>query len=445
MSEPADLGVCAASAALADRTVSARALTLSCLARIGGTRGRALNAFIHVAENSALAQAQASDRRGAAGCPLSALDGVPIAIKDNIDVLGMPTTNGLGTSWMPSADAPVVRRLRDLGMTILGKLNMHEAALGATNDNPHHGRCMHPAFPGFTPGGSSGGSASAVAGGLCPVALGTDTMGSVRLPAAYCGIVGFKPSQAYWPIGGVMPLAFGLDTIGPLARSVADIALLLGEQLDEPFAGDLRFARLGNMDDVMTEPECRAAFHTALSQLAAHGIVAGAVRVPHYDPSLARRAGFIVSEVDAAAVHARLLATSPQGFSAAFLAMLRYGERVTPERYQAERRKIEQTAARFQALFDRVDIVVTLTAPQRAFAFTDPVPDNQADFTAIANFAGCPAISLPLPTPPGERSVGLQLVAAPGRDRMLLRIAAQFEAIFVSVADRSPWNSSRFG
>ena len=133
-------------------------------------------------------------------------------------------------------------------------------------------------------------------------------------------------------------------------------------------------------------------------------------------------------------MHARLLATSPRAFSAAFLAMLRYGEKVTPERYQAERRRIEQTAAGFLELFDRVDIVLTLTAPQRAFAFTDPVPVNQADFTAIANFAGCPAISLPLPTPPGERTVGLQLIGAPGWDLVLLRVAAQFETIFVSAA-----------
>jgi len=432
MSKPADLDVCAASAALANMTISARVLALSCLARIGGTRGQALNAFIHVAENSTLAQAEASDRRRAAGRPLSTLDGVPIAIKDNIDVLGMPTTNGLGISWIADADAPVVRRLREMGMTILGKLNMHEAALGATNDNPHHGRCMHPAFPGFTPGGSSGGSAAAVAGGLCPAALGTDTMGSVRLPAAYCGIVGFKPSQTYWPVSGVMALAFGLDTIGPLARSVADIALLLGEPLDEPVAGDLRFARLGNADDVATEPECRAAFDAALSQMTARGIVAGIARVPHYDPALARRAGFIVSEVDAAAVHAQLMATAPHAFSASFLAMLRYGEGVTPERYQAERRRIEQTAVRFLELFERADIVITLTAPQRAFAFTDPVPRNQADLTAIANFAGCPAISLPLPVPPGERPVGMQLIAAPGQDRLLLRVGALVETIFIS-------------
>ena len=220
-------------------------------------RGRALNAFIHVAGDFASEQARESDRRRAPGNPRSSLDGVPIAIKDNIDVVGLPTTNGLATRWMPSADAPVIRRFRDAGMVILGKLNMHEGALGATTDNRHYGRCVHPALPGFTPGGSSGGSAAAVAAGLCPVALGTDTMGSVRIPAAYCGIVGFKPSQTYWPVIGVMPLAFGLDTIGPLARSVEDIAVLLGERLAKPALEGLRFVRLENAHRVDIEPDAR--------------------------------------------------------------------------------------------------------------------------------------------------------------------------------------------
>lgn len=429
MSDPADLALPTLAAALAAGSVSAGALTATFLERIGGARGRALHAFIHVAADSARAAAAASDARRAAKAPLSRLDGVPIAIKDNIDVRGMPTTNGLGTSWMATTDAPVIRQLRDAGMVLLGKLNMHEAALGATNDNPHHGRCAHPDFPGFTPGGSSGGSAVAVAAGLCPVSLGTDTMGSVRLPAAYCGITGFKPSRDYWPVAGVMPLAFGLDTIGVLAHGVADIALLLGEVLETP-PPSLRFARLGDAERVAVEPECLAAFDAGLARLRAQGIAIPELGVAGLgeDAGQARRAGFIVSEVDAAGVHAELLRSAPHAFSRAFRAMLDYGARVPAARYQAARAMIAATGAAFRGAFDACDVLLTLTTPQRAFVFDGPVPVNQADLTAWANFAGCPALSLPLPVPVGALPVGLQLIAAPGRDAMLLSAGAWIEA-----------------
>jgi len=432
MSILADLGVRGATTALAVGEVSALELVLSFLERITSERGRAFNAFLHVAGDFACEQARESDRRRAAGNPRSSLDGVPIAIKDNIDIAGLPTTNGLATRWIPTADAPVARRFRDAGMVILGKLNMDEGALGATTDNRHHGRCAHPTFPGFTPGGSSGGSATAVAGGLCPVALGTDTMGSVRLPAAYCGVVGFKPSLTYWPATGVMPLAFGLDTIGPLARSVDDIAVLLGERLKNSALESLRFARLENARRVNVESECEAAFEAALASLIAKGICVQTERAPGYEPGLARRAGFIVSEADAAAVHKELLTESPDAFSPELLAMLRYGEKVSSERYQAERGTIERAGSAFLELFDRVDVVLSLTAPQRSFSFGNPAPVNQADFTAIANFAGCPAISLPLPVPANERPIGLQLIAAPQRDTMLLSAAAQLELVLGS-------------
>jgi aspartyl-tRNA(Asn)/glutamyl-tRNA(Gln) amidotransferase subunit A len=428
MSDPADWGVREAVAALEAGKVSSLALTTACLDRIAGPRGRALNAFIHVAADHALAAAAASDRRRTTGQPLSRLDGVPIAIKDNIDVVGMPTTNGLGTGWMPVRNAPVVQRLLDAGMVILGKLNMHEAALGATTDNPHHGRCEHPGFPGFTPGGSSGGSAVAVAAGLCPITLGTDTMGSVRLPAAYCGIVGFKPSREYWPVEGVMPLAFGLDTIGPLARSVDDIAFLLQEPLDTRDPPPLRFARLANADQVAVEAECQAAFDAALGVLATRGIATTCVHVPGYDPGQARRAGFVVSEVDAAQVHGFLLQSTPHAFSSPFRAMLDYGMRVPADRYRAERQKLATIGTALLEVFEACDVVLTLTTPQRAFSFDAPVPVNQADLTALANFAGCPALSLPLPVPVGALPVGLQLIAAPNRDSMVLSAGAWIES-----------------
>ncbi len=425
---PADLGVAEAAAALAAGRLTARALVSACLARIEG-EGRGLNAFVHVAAGAALAEAGASDARRAAGRPLSALDGVPLAVKDNIDIAGQPTTDGLGTARTAERDAGVAALLRARGLVFLGKANMHEGALGATTDNPHHGRAENPAAPGRTPGGSSGGSAAALAARLVPGALGTDTMGSVRLPAAYCGIAGLKPSGGFWPNDGVVPLSTTLDTVGPMARSVEDLALLAGLPLRPARLDGAVFLRLDNFDEAGMEAAVRAAFEDAAARLAAAGATVRRVRLADYDPSPARRAGLLVSEVEGFAARRDLLAAEPGAFSPAFRAMLEYGARAGPERYAAARAAIQRTGAAFAAPLDGADALVSPTTPQAAFPFGAPVPATQADFTAPANFAFCPAVSIPLPRPAGEAPVGLQLAAARGRDARLLGIAASVETL----------------
>ena len=189
-------------------------------------RNPQLHAFVHVDPDAALQQAQASAKRWAAGAPRGPLDGVVVGLKDNIDVTGMPCTAGTAAfaQRRPQTSATVAQRLNDAGAVLLGKLNLHEAALGATTDNPVYGRCMNPLREGFTPGGSSGGSAAAVADHLCSVALGTDTMGSVRIPAAYCGVWGFIPTRTRLPMDGIVPLSPTLDVAGTLARTGQDLA-----------------------------------------------------------------------------------------------------------------------------------------------------------------------------------------------------------------------------
>ena len=183
--------------------------------------GRSLNCYVALAQASAAQAAEEAAQRARRNARLGPLDGIPIGIKDNIDVAGVPTSNGFGGSHAAaSRDAEVVRRLRAQGAVILGKLNLQEGALGVVNDNPHHGRTHNPFREGYTPGGSSGGSAAAVAAGLCAAALGTDTGGSVRIPAAYCGQVGLKPSYGRVSTRGVVPLSLRLDHVGPLARTV---------------------------------------------------------------------------------------------------------------------------------------------------------------------------------------------------------------------------------
>src|SRR6266446_8838658 len=208
--------------------VDPTALTRLFIERAEGV-GRGLNCFIVLCKETAMSEARAAADRAAAKRRLGPLDGIAVAVKDNMDVAGVPTSNGFGgpAYRVPAVDAAVVRRLRAAGAIILGKLNMHEGALGSTNDNPHFGRAINPHRDGHSPGGSSGGSAAAVAAGLCCAALGSDTGGSVRIPASYCGVVGLKPSYGLVSTRGVVPLSMSLDHVGPLARTVADEAHML--------------------------------------------------------------------------------------------------------------------------------------------------------------------------------------------------------------------------
>ena len=220
-----DIGAAAAALAAGEATPSQ--LLDTYLERIEALEPT-LNCFITITSDLARAQARSADRRHADRRPRSVLDGIPIGLKDNIDVAGIPTTNGTGRAVVADVDARIVTGLKDAGAILVGKLNLHEAALGATTDNPHHGRTVNPHRLGYTPGGSSGGSGAAVAAGLCLAAIGSDTLGSVRLPAAYCGVVGFKPSPRHGGCQGVAPLMPELDTLGPLARTVRDAGAGLG-------------------------------------------------------------------------------------------------------------------------------------------------------------------------------------------------------------------------
>ena len=204
------------------------AVAEAALAQIAA-RDPVIRAFTHVDAEGARAAALASEHRWRAERPLSALDGVPVAVKDNIAVAGLPLTAGMEhrRGLFASADAEVVARLRAAGAVIIGMTNMHEAALGSTTDNRFYGRTDNPAAPGHTPGGSSGGTAAAVTAGFVPLGIGTDTLGSVRLPAAYCGVAALKPTPGLLPKAGLIDLSWSLDTIGPIAASIDDLATVM--------------------------------------------------------------------------------------------------------------------------------------------------------------------------------------------------------------------------
>jgi aspartyl-tRNA(Asn)/glutamyl-tRNA(Gln) amidotransferase subunit A len=432
MSDAADLGVAAAAAALRSGALQARTLTDACLRRIEA-RNPALHAFIAVTATEARAMAADSAQRLSGGAARSPLEGIPFALKDNIDQRGVASTNGLAHGPVAVRDARVVERLRAAGAVLVGKLNMHECALGATNRNPHWGDAQNPLRAGFTPGGSSGGAAAAVAACLVPAALGTDTLGSVRLPAAYCGVVGFKPSFGRLSTDGVLPLSPALDHVGPLARSVEDAALVFAALDEAPQSAlpsppaALRLGLLANERSVRCEPAALEAFRRALARLRACGVAVETLELDDFDPEAVRRAGLLVVEAEgAAALAGRGSAWSLP--SAPVVAMLEYGRRLAPERLARAREAVRRCGEAYAALAVHVDAIVSLTAPQCAFTFEAVEPANQASLCAPANFAGAPSISLPIADGVGL-PYGLLLTAAPGRDAALLAVARRVEAL----------------
>ena len=436
-------GVAELSAALAAGESSAAAALRICLQRIERFDAQ-LGCFLHLSE-SAEAEANASDARRAQGRALGPLDGVPIALKDNIHAAGQPTTNGIGALRGRAApgDAECVRQLRAAGAVILGKLNMEEGALGATNDNRAYGRCHNPHRPGFTPGGSSGGSGAAVAAGLCAAALGTDTLGSVRIPASYCGVTGFKPSHGWISCEGVLPLCAELDHVGPLVPRLRDLAPLLpalcgpargGEAAAALAAGisaplaKLRLARVAGLGASAMTPEVADAFEQTLQRLRGAGAVIGEVELAVEEWPALRRRGLLLCEAEAARAFAPEIRRNPEGFTPQLRALLDYGAAQSAERIAAARARIAHFRRRACDALAGLDAVLLPTAPQTAFAFDGPTPNDQADFTAFANLAGGPALSLPMGAP-GGLPLGLQLAAAPGADAALLRAAARIEAL----------------
>jgi aspartyl-tRNA(Asn)/glutamyl-tRNA(Gln) amidotransferase subunit A len=386
-----------------------------------------LRCYIAVDAAGALAAAAQSDARAIAGERLGALDGAPIAIKDNIDVAGLPTTAGVG-AWrgrMATQDADCVARLKAAGAIILGKLNMHEAALGATNDNPFYGRCQNPYKPGFTPGGSSGGSGAAVAASLCAAALGTDTMGSVRIPAGYCGVFGLKPSNGALSNAGVTPLARRLDCVGPLARSVDDLKLLWAALAPQasPAARIGRIVRLREVEACEQERSVSKAYEGAASLLEGLGLEIVERTLPGYDFSKVRRAGLVMAELDAADVYMPDLIRDPDGFSPGLRQFIAFGKGLSPAEIDAARLLLARAGEAIRALIQPGEALLLPVSPQAPFRFEAGAPATQADFTALANIAGLPALALPAGWSPESLPIGVQLVGQAGAETALLDLA----------------------
>ena len=362
------------------------------------------------------------------------------AAKSNIAVQGLPLTAGCEAyrKRIAENDAEVVARIRASGGTVLGTVNMHEGALGATTDNEAYGRTTNPWNSDYTPGGSSGGSGAAVAAGLCDVALGTDTMGSVRIPAAYCGVQGHKPTYGLVPEVGVVPLSTTLDHVGPLARDVETLWQAMHVLADwgqahplkaTPLAG-LRIGVWSGEGSVTLTPAIDMGFEAVLQSLRDEVAELVPVSPPVYDYSRSRRAGLLVSEVEGADEHGVTAdGPRPEGLSETFYGLLHWGTRQTEEKVNAACKHIASVHKAAAEVWQSVDFIITPTAPQEAFRFTDDVPANQADFTAWADFAKLPATALYAGLSTDRLPLSVQLIGPEGRDREVLSAAASIEQL----------------
>lgn len=342
-------------------------------------------------------------------------EGQSIGVKANISVKNVPCHGGIKAYEDAIAvdDALVVKRLRDAGYQISAILNMEEGALGAQTDNPWFGKTQNPIKYGYTPGGSSGGSSAAVAGELVDIALGTDTMGSVRIPSAYCGLWGFKPSHSKEILAGVMPLSPTLDTVGVHAKTLDDVIRVTEIICDKSFsngrAGDIQL--LDYSGQVSVETDVESCFNDFLQTLGA----LPKTKLSPYAFGQSRRAGLILSEVEGFAVHSEKLISNPDGFSEFFRGMLEYGRDLPLKRIDAAYAHVSELRSA-----DFPDFILMPTAPQTAFKFGSPVPANQADFTAFANLADRPAIQFPIGLSEAGLPIGAQLVGPRGGEADLV-------------------------
>lgn len=358
----------------------------------------------------------ASDREGV-------LAGLTVGIKANIAVKGLPWTGGseVFRNRIAERDAEVVAKLRAAGAAIIGSLNMEEAALGAKTDNPWFGATQNPHRLGHTPGGSSGGSGAAVAAGLCDAALGTDTMGSIRIPAAYCGVYGFKPAHKAVSQDGLEMTEPSLDTIGPLARDL-DVLERISQVISEFGEGcaDRGTAVLADLAGVECEPAVLIAYR------AAENIVAPttAIRLP-YTPDRVRWAGFIAASRFLAA---QFKNTDPAKLSPLMLELLRYGPRRSEADLAEDRKVMAETRAAIEAAVDAHDAILMPTAPQVAFQHSQAAPASQSVFTCLANIAGLPAIAIPAGRSDDGLPVGVQLVGKTGHEAGLFALARKLDA-----------------
>src|SRR5262245_58532493 len=436
---------------LAAGATSSVALVERALAQISDPSGEGTRTFTKVYREAALAQARASDDLRAHRIVPSPLAGIPVSIKDLFDVAGEPTLAGskvLAGAAAATSDAPVVRRLRAAGAIILGKTNMTEFAYSGLGLNPHYGTPRNPydraqGGAGRIPGGSSSGAAVSVWDNMAVVGVGTDTGGSVRIPAALCGLVGFKPTARRVPRDGVLPLATSLDSVGPIATSVGDAALVDAVLADEeptvPSSLAIADVRLGVVGDYLVDgldATVGRAFERALAILAAAGAQLRNIRVPLLQDIARANAQGGIAVVEGFHWHRELLARRGAEYDPRVASRLRRGAAITVADYAALKQERTRIIARAPEYFGPYDALlaptVSMTAPPIGALERDDDLYARTNYAilrnpSIVNFLDGCALSVPCHQL-GEAPVGLMLIGLGGQDRRVLQAGLAVEA-----------------
>lgn len=409
----------------------------------------AANIYITVNAEQARRQAQIATQRYYAQESTGVLDGIPVAYKDNLFTKGLRTTSGssIEQDFVPTINAPAIERMQQAGAVNLGKLNMHEYAFGITSNNPTYGPVKNPWNLAYTPGGSSGGSGAALAADLAVVTLGTDTGGSIRIPAAACAVIGFKTTRHHISGQGTRVLSGSLDHVGPLTKTVSDMALLLelfdNQSYLSALERDLTGIRIGVPSDFFLdylEPNTRRCYEQALTQLQDLGAVLVEIPVPVTQDDIG--ALFTLAICEAATEHEQRLRDFPEQFGADVKQALSAISQFSPVDYIKALKQQAKLTEQFNQVFGQVDLLVTPTvgfATQPIGVDTLTLGQEQHDLfmatthsCAPFNLTGHPAISIPCGIVDNNLPVGLQLVGAHHNERLILQMAYAYEQAYLA-------------
>jgi len=420
------------------------------LARIADPAGEGPRTCLTIYPEAAREAADAADRRAHDGAALGPLDGVIVSIKDLFDVAGEPTRAGskvLAEAPPAATDAPIVRRLREAGAVIVGKTNMSEFAFTGVGANPHYGTPGNPADRARVPGGSSSGAAVAVADDMCEIAIGTDTGGSTRIPAALCGVVGYKPTKNRIPTEGAFPLSPTFDSIGPIARSVADCAetdvVLAGEPpwtIDPVSLGGLRLGIPQGMPLEELDATVAGQFETAVVRLSEAGALVSDAQFPIFDDMARVNSVATIPTAEAYRIHRERMAARGTEYDPFIRSRIEMGSVVSDQDYAGMLSNRNALVSAMDSRLREYDALVLPTtpivAPTMAEVSTHDTFKNANRLllrnTAIANFFDLCAISIPIPG--GALPVGLMLFARAGKDRRLFEISASVERMLQGCA-----------
>lgn len=407
-----------------------------------------LNAYISVAAEQAIAQAKISEQKMMANLPMGKLEGVPISYKDNIHVKGIPATSGsrIDRDFIPEKDAWIVSQLGREGAIQLGKTNMHEFAFGITSDNPFYGPVRNPWRRTHTAGGSSGGSGVAVAMDLCAASIGTDTGGSIRIPAAYCGVVGLKPTSNYLDSSGITNISWTLDHVGPLTKNVTDMAIMMEALTNvdcvDALSEDIRGVRIGiptnyfldNIDPVMM-----TAFQSTLEKFKQLGAVLIDVAIPFEADDI--NLNHIIARSEAGQVHKENIKHHLEDYGKDVRYTLESSHELKAHEYLDALHKKENVESDFTKMLAHIDALIMPTSavmPQEVGKNLIEVNGELEDLfgaatrvPAVVNITGHPAISIPTGDRHESIPIGVQLVGAKYSEKKLLKIAYAYEKHYV--------------